>query len=139
MRDATPENGETCEKVLITFGMGKQTELEYHPDSGMYTAKQYGGDYADGNTKVPVEFRNVIAIDAETHTLDNYGRLSVNLFDKGVGYYCCGGKLVPITWQRDNVKDHFHYFLEDGSELNVSEGKTYICILARNQGTFEYE
>ena len=86
-----------------------------------------------------MEFRNVIAIDAETHTLDAYGRLSVNLFDTGTGYYACGGKLVPITWKRDNVKDCFHYFLEDGSELNISEGRTYICILARNQGTFEYE
>ena len=139
VRDATPEDGETCEKVLITFGMGKQTELEYHADSGTYTAKQYGSDYTDGNTKEPVEFRNVIAIDAETHTLDGSGRLSVNLFDTGVGYYACGGKLVPITWQRDNVNDCFHYFLENGNELNISEGRTYICILARNQGTFEYE
>ena len=29
----------------------------------MYTAQQYHGDYSDGNTKQPVEFRNVIAID----------------------------------------------------------------------------
>ena len=27
----------------------------------------------------------------------------------------------------------------DGSELTVSEGKTYVCIYTRNQGTFEYE
>ena len=105
----------------------------------MYTAQQYHDDYSDGNTKQPVEFRNVIAIEAATRVLDNYGRLSVNLIASGDGYYACGGKLEPITWQRENLEDCFHYFRADGSELTVSEGTTYVCVLSQGQSTFEYE
>ena len=138
VNDATPENGERCEEVKITFNSGKSTGLKYHPDTGLYTAQQYGGDYDDGNTGEAVTFRNVIAIDAYTKVLDNYGRLQVNLIDEGIGYYACGGKVEPITWKRASLEDCFHYYRADGSELTVSQGTTYVAILARNQSTFEY-
>ena len=82
-----------------------------------------------------LNFRNVIAISADTYAYDNYGRLKVNLISTGEGYYFCGGKYETITWKRDSVSDCFHYFRADGSELTISEGKTYVMILAKGESS----
>ena len=136
---AVPENGESAEKITVNFNISKRTELTYHADTGLYTAKQYGGDYIDGNSKEALSFRNVIAFPADTMVYDGYGRLLVNLITSGEGYYACGGKYEPITWKRDSVSDCFHYYRADGSELTISEGKTYIMILAKNDSTITFE
>ncbi|MBE6914888.1 MAG: DUF3048 domain-containing protein [Ruminococcaceae bacterium] len=138
VRDATPEDGESAGKISIAFNSGKSTSLEYHEDTGLYTAAQYGGAYKDGNTKQAVTFRNVITISAPHKVLDNYGRLKIDLVGGGEGYYACGGKYVPITWQRDTLADCFHYYLADGTELSVSEGTTYIGVLSEGQSVIEF-
>ena len=139
VKDATPENGEKAESIRVDFNIGKKTELEYHADTGLYTARQMGGDYIDGNTNKALTFRNVIAIEAETRVLDDKGRLRVDLISSGKGYYFCGGRYEEITWKRDSVSDCFHYARADGSDLTVSEGKTYIIVLAKGQSTVTIE
>lgn len=139
VKNATPENGKEANKINIVFNSGKSTGLQFHEDIGLYTASQYGGDYDDGNTKEAVTFQNVIAIYAPSKVLDNYGRLSINLFYGGEGYFACGGKYEEITWSRENVNDCFHYFLKDGTELQVGEGTTYIAVLALNQSTISFD
>ena len=137
--DGTPENGEVAETVKVVFNSGKATTLNYHEDTGIYTAKQYGGSYDDGNTKEPVTFRNVLAIWAPTRVLDNYGRLQINLIGSGEGYFACGGQYVNIKWSRDSVKDCFHYYLADGSEVQLGEGTTYIAVLSNGQSSITLE
>ncbi len=139
VKDATPADGEDAKKITIAFNSGKSTALTYHDDTGLYTAVQHGASYDDGNTKQPVTFRNVIMLSAATKVLDNYGRLKVDLIGSGDGYYVCGGKLIPITWERDTLADCFRYSLADGSELSVSEGKTYIAVLSIGQSEMQYE
>jgi hypothetical protein len=138
VKDATPEDGQSAEEVKITFNIGKYTDLHYHEDTGMYTAYQYQHDYVDGNTDELVEFRNVIIFEAVGRVLDEYGRRSFNLFDEGNGFYLCGGKMEPITWKRANLEDCFHYYRADGSELTVSQGKTYIAIMDKGTSTVEF-
>lgn len=138
VKDGTPENGSAASNIEVVFNVGKSTQLAYHDDSGMYTASQHGGSYNDGNTDTPVTFRNVIGIYAPSKVLDNYGRLAVNLFGSGNGYFACGGQYIEITWTRENVDDCFHYYLADGSELNFGTGTTYIAVLAENESTMSF-
>lgn len=135
VKDATPENGESAAAVDITFSLAKKTNLFYNEDSGLYSMVEHGMDYIDENTGDLVQFKNFIAIYAYIKVLDDYGRLSMNLTSGGRGYYACGGKFVPITWQRD-AGDSFRYYLEDGSDLQLSAGTTYIAVLPEGgQGT----
>jgi hypothetical protein len=138
VEDGTPDGGETVKKIDIAFNVGKSTGLTYHEDSGLFTAFQYGADYADGNTGDPVTFRNVFALEAPTRVLDGYGRLRVDLIGSGAGYYACGGKYETITWSRESLADCFHYTREDGSPLSVGVGTTYIAVLAKGQSEIKF-
>ena len=136
--DGVPKGGESAERIVVSFGY-KTTDLLYDSESGMYTASQYNAryEYVDGNTGEPVEFRNVIGIFAPARTLDGYGRLAIDTTVGGAGYYCCGGKYVPITWKR-SAGESFRYYLENGKELEISEGRTYIAIMPTEGGmTFD--
>ena len=128
VKDATPADGESAETVDITFSPAKTTKLFYNKDSGQYSLLQHGADYIDENTGDLVLFKNFIAIYTNQKVLDDYGRLAVDTTSGGRGYFACGGQFVSITWERAEGEP-FHYYLEDGSDLEVNIGTTYIAIL----------
>ena len=59
---------------------------------------------------------------------DGYGHVSISL-DKGDGWFACGGKMVPITWEKGSADNQLRYFLEDGSALTLGRGKSYVCVI----------
>jgi len=139
--DATPEAGQSAQKVHIAFigsDSGKCTDLVYNEETGVYTAVQwfptrsgvYQADYVDGNDNAALHFSNILAITAETKVLDSSGRLQVGFIGQGSGFFACGGKYEEISWERSSVEEPFHYYRADGSELQLSAGPTYIGVLS---------
>jgi hypothetical protein len=80
------------------------------------------------------QFRNVIILFLDIRTYDSYGRLKVDLITESTGWYARDGKVVPITWAKESTYAPFHYWTEDGEELTVRAGKTYIAIVSPSFG-----
>lgn len=120
--------------IKAVYNASKNTSFVYDEGTGLYTAYQYGGVYTDNNEK-NMTFKNVLVLKADTKTVDTYGRLAVNLVGSGDGWFCCGGKYVPITWHRDSTDSSFTYTLADGSALSWGVGKTFISVIPSG-GTF---
>ncbi|MGE4353045.1 MAG: DUF3048 domain-containing protein [Oscillospiraceae bacterium] len=127
--DATPANGESAEKIALTFASWKESDFTYDSADKVYYMSQYGSDYKDGDTGEKVGFTNMMVLEAPTRTLDNYGRLGIDLVGEGNGYFFCGGKYIPIIWHRDAEGEQFYYTLKDGSELTLGVGRSYIGIV----------
>ena len=103
---------------------------DYHADTGMYTAAQYGSDYIDGGTNQIVNFANVMVLNTTINmTGDEKGHNEVEVTGSGSGYLITGGQYVPIKWSRADVDSPFTYTLENGSPLYLSRGATYCCIV----------
>ena len=47
----------------------------------------------------------------------------------GEGMYITDGKAINITWKKDSATDRTKYYLEDGTELKLNVGKTYIAVV----------
>ena len=45
---------------------------------------------------------------------------------KGEGYYITNGYAVPIKWSKADRRSKTVYTYEDGTEIEVSDGRTYI-------------
>lgn len=138
VKDGTPAGGQSAKKITVSFGY-KTTEANYDETSGVYTLKQFGKNYVDETTGKQPEFTNIMTIRAQTYTVDDYGRLSITLNGEGAGWYACGGKYVPITWKRESGTSPFHYYLEDGTELSVGVGSSYIAVIPSTSGSFVAE
>ena len=50
----------------------------------------------------------------------------------GSGYYITNGKAVPIKWSKSSRKAKTKYTYNDGKEIEVSDGRTYIQVTVRN-------
>ncbi|MGI6029736.1 MAG: DUF3048 domain-containing protein [Candidatus Heteroscillospira sp.] len=135
--DAAPAGGESGESIELTFGSWKKSSFSYDGDEKVYTMSQYGKPYADGDTSEAVPFTNLLILEAPTRTLDSYGRLEVDLVGEGAGYFFCGGKYVPITWHRDGLGQQFYYTTQDGEELTLGVGKTYVGVVPTGNYTMD--
>ena len=128
--DAVEQCTGEAEYARITFNTYKSMSFEYDAGDGLYYASQYDGEYLDENTGEQVSYTNLFFLDTDIRILDGYGRLEVRTTGEGSGWFCTGGKCVEITWEREDEYSPFHYYLPDGSELELGVGHTYVGIKA---------
>ncbi len=127
--DGTPENGETADTVSVVFTYGqakKETIMEYDAAEGKYVFNQYGQVMTDQITGETEMFTNVIIMSADISTDGIYFVADFNA--GGTGYFACGGKLIPILWTCDGDDAPFRFLTEDGRQLDLGRGNTYIAI-----------
>ena len=130
--DGTPE-GETAQNIRFSFrNGGKENKLYYNADAGKYTLEQFGITYVDGLTGNAVGCENVLILEAEVGRLDDEGHLTVDLVSSGDGYFACGGKLIPIRWNRGSTSSFFTFTLTDGTPLTMGTGNSYVAVVYEN-------
>ena len=131
--DGTPSGGKTASTLTVPFiADGKSTIFRYDTADRVYKAEQYGGAYIDGNDGTPVSATNVLVLQTDHKTVDSEGRLQVDL-SSGNGWFACGGKYIPITWEKGERGQQLRYFTADGQPLTLGQGKSYVCIIPENR------
>ena len=126
--DGTPENGQSAQEISVSFSDYKSTKFVYDPESKTYKVFAYGEEYMDEATDTQVAVTNVVVIPTEQTAIGVDGLQRFDL-SEGTGYYACGGKYIPIHWEKGGEEDPLSFYNEDGSVLELGVGKTYICIL----------
>lgn len=123
--------GETANKITVTFKGGKTTTMEYNASKGVYEASQYGKAYVDGNNDARMAFRNVVVLYSPQWSIDDgfYYRSYYKLIGEGKGHMAVDGKIVPILWKRASLREPFTYTLEDGTPLEFGVGKSYFAVV----------
>lgn len=131
--DGTPADGQNAATLTVPFiADGKSTIFRYDAADRVYKAEQYGGAYIDGNDGTQVSATNVLVLQAAHKTVDSEGRLQVDL-SSGNGWFACGGKYIPITWEKSERGQQLRYFTTDGQPLTLGQGKSYVCIIPENR------
>lgn len=126
--DATPADGTSAVTITAPFSSTKSTLFRYDEATGLYKVEQYGAAYIDGNDSSQIAVTNVLLLNTECVVMDSEGRLSVDL-SSGEGWFACGGKMLPITWEKGDRDHPLRYYTADGQPLTLGIGKSYVCIL----------
>lgn len=137
--DGTPADGEDADKIslVLTYGQAKkETVMEYDASLDKYVWNQYGKVMQDQITEEVEAFTNVIIMYAE---ITNQGIYHYADFCAGgTGYYANGGKIIPIVWGCEDENSAFHFLTNDGEDLLIGVGNTYIAIVtAESPVTYE--
>lgn len=104
--------------------------FEYHEDDGLYYRFQYGKKQIDDMTGDQITCTNIIIQFAKSTILDQNGYKDFTTIDKGLGgYFITGGKAVPITWSKTGEYEPTRYYYENGEEIRLNTGKTWICVV----------
>ena len=130
--NATPAGGLSAPDIIVPFSNSKSTTFRYDRDSRLYSVEQYGGAMIDGNDNSQITVSNVIVLRTDCTVVDDAGRLTVDL-SSGAGWFACGGKLIPITWEKGAYDQPLRYYTTDGDPIVLEQGKTYVCIIPLNR------
>ena len=129
--DGTPSDGKNATTVTVPFiggSKGKTTIFRYNADAGVYYVEQYGAAYIDGNDGTQISATNVLVLRTSCTAMDDAGHLQVDL-SSGNGWYACGGKYIPLTWEKGQRDQQLRSFTTDGQPLTLGQGKSYVCVI----------
>ena len=135
-------NGSPATELTVYFRGDKTTGFVYDEATGTYKASQYGTDWVDaGHDSTAMSFRNVIVLytDQWNRHDGEYSRSYYTLSGSGNGLLAIDGKLVPITWSRDDLRTSFSYQLTDGTPVTLGTGHTYVAVADVTSQPAEYK
>jgi len=126
-------NGASANRVNVKFSAGKDSTFTYNEAQNLYYMNQFGSLFTDANNGAAVAFSNLLILDVPISDLvghgEGAGRQDMSTVDAGLGYFVSGGRYIPIIWYRESKSSQFLYFDENGREIDLAPGKTYIGLV----------
>jgi hypothetical protein len=125
--------GIVCNKISIKYPYNKPYFI-YDKEDKQYLRYQFGEIHKDSNTNEQLAFKNIIVQFVKEWDIDKNDYQTMDIEDaEGKGYYITNGKMVNITWKKNEKKKWMRYYDSSGEELIINPGKTYIAIFPNNQ------
>lgn len=142
--DTELEDGQKAETVHVNFSSYSKPYFIYDKENKVYDRYEYGepqiDELADEDDNI-LNFKNVIVQMSSYECINPDNDLQdLEQVGKGKGYYFTDGKGIPITWKKSSSKSRTKFFTEDGEELLLNPGKTWISIIGNGSDagvTFE--
>lgn len=125
-------------EVTLSYSNYIVDTYKYDEESKMYARFVGGNPHIDHNTEEQLMVKNIIVYSLDYISIagDEKGRQDLNNIGTGNGYYITEGKVTPITWKKEKRDSKTIYKFENGKELIVNDGNTFIQILP-NTGKVE--
>lgn len=106
----------------------------YDAASGQYLKNIHGAAQVDGMNGEQLTFSNVIIQNTNWSKRDAKGYLAFQTIDStSDGYYFTKGRGIHITWKKTSDYSPTKYYDDNGNEIQLNEGKTYIAIAQKDR------
>ena len=129
LEDTEPEYGTIANTVEIPFVYSRPT-LTYDSATKLYMKTQYGKPHLDANDSSQLKFKNIIIQYAYYEDIiGGSGCQDIMLDGEGKALYITDGKAINVTWKRANKNEQTKYYAEDGTQVKMNPGKTYIAVV----------
>ena len=131
--DRELENGVPAAVVEPGYAVNKPW-FTYNESTGLYERFQYKAAHTDGKTGEQIAFKNIIFRVCD-YVMEPDGKyLDVKTASYGSpGKYISNGKAIDIAWVKDVEDGVAVYYDENGNEIQLNPGKTFICILLKDE------
>lgn len=125
------ENAIKTNNVSLRFSKNHVTTFTYDEANKVYLRSQNNLAQKDYVTKKQYQTKNIIVyqVDYKTISNDQKGRQTVDNLGIQKGYYITNGYTININISKDSRTKETKYTKEDGTELIVNDGNTYIEIV----------
>ncbi len=117
-----------CTEISVPHSSSYTYKYTYNADEKVYYSSLNGNSFMDDNG-TQQNFENIIVCYANITSLgDSKGRMTID-FSSGEGVYASNGTYQKITWKKGDTSDMLKLYTEDGKELKLNRGRSYIAII----------
>ncbi len=127
--DSLEDNRILANKINLKYSNFHTTSYSYDSEKKYYLRSMNGSSHIDKTTQKQLHYKNIIIEKVANRGLDSYGRQDLDTVGDGEGYYITNGYALPITWQKDDRTKKTIYKYQDGNEIKVNDGNTFIQII----------
>lgn len=124
--------GEDAKDISIHYDKDNITSYKYDNELNLYIRYKDGEKHIDEDDNTALTATNIIIQEANTKVLDNQGRLEIDSVGSGKGIYITMGKYINITWEKESRDSKTRYFDENGVEIKLNPGITWIQVTLIN-------
>ena len=119
--------------VSIQYSYYHTTSYEYDSVNKVYKRSMSGVANTDLVTGEQYTVKNIITYQVEDVAHESIDKLrNLKNIGSGTGYYITNGYAVPITWEKSSRSGQTIYKYQDGNEIDVNDGNTFIQIQPKN-------
>lgn len=105
--------------------------FEYDADKHLYYRHQYGEPMTDSMNGKQLAVTNVVLKichgEERTPNEPTYDFLAFGIHGTGECYVFTNGKVIKGTWEKASDSDADHLYDQDGNEIVLNQGKTWVC------------
>ena len=123
------KNDNTANNVVIKYSNYQTTSYSYDSENKYYLRYMNDEAHIDKISKEQLHYKNIIIEKVRNSTLDSYGRQDLDTTGSGEGYYITNGYVKEITWTKNSRSGKTTYTYEDGKEVKINDGNTFIQII----------
>ena len=127
------DNNIEANKIDIEYSRFITSSYVYDEEEKNYKRYVNNKEHKDYETNKQYTFKNIIVYQVKNETIDSYGRQTLDNIGTGKGYYISNGYAIPINWEKKSRNSKTIYTLEDGTDLKVNDGNTFIEIQPLNK------
>lgn len=121
--------GYSANSILINYMSNNTTKYTYNSEKKLYDREKDGKVHIDESDNSIITAKNIIIQEANVKVIDSEGRLSVALEGEGIGKFITNGVGKDIKWVKDSRKDKTYYYDEQGQEIILNPGHTWIQVV----------
>ena len=122
------ENSLKADKIFIRYSKYTNSSYEYDSENKVYKRSMSNTPHTDAITNEQYAYKNIIITPIKNKSYDSYGRQKLENIGTGDGYYITNGYAIPITWSKDSRSSQTIYKKQNGEEITVNDGNTFIQI-----------
>ncbi len=129
------EEGQVAEDITIPYSASNTVEWLYNSETKRYTRYSKGDKQTDWTTGEYITAKNIIIEFIANSTLndgENKGRQTMTTVGTKDGYYITNGKAIKITCEKVTRSSQTVYKDENGNEIDVNDGNTFVQICPIN-------
>lgn len=124
--------GETANTVNIPFAGFYNVKFEYDSESGTYS-RYLNGNVHPLQNNGKIQAKNIIIMQMSHASLgDGSARINISDVGSGKGYFITEGESIPITWSKPSRTAKTEFKDEDGNEIKLNHGQTWIEIVSNS-------
>ncbi len=140
LKEQLKPEGSDCSTVNINFGAATAT-FTYDEATKTYLKQINGNPQMDARENKQLAFTNVFVLETDISVRDDIGHKAID-WDGSMdakGYYVSNGGVQKIFWNKEdnNENSYLRFYDEQGNELKINRGKSYIALNYKGQSEFK--